>query len=71
MTLSDLILACLIFAATAHFISIAVLMVRSFLPPNPAPVKRPPVTILRPACGIENNIEETLASAFAISYPEF
>ena len=71
MTLSDLILACLICAASAHFTSIAVLMIRSFLPPNPAPVKRPPVTILRPACGIENNIEETLASAFAIDYPEF
>ena len=71
MTLFNLILACLIFAAAAHFISIAVLLVRSFLPPNPLPVKRPPVTILRPACGIENYLDETLASAFTIDYPEF
>lgn len=71
MTLSDLILACLIFAASAHFVSIAVLMIRSYLPPDPPPSRRPPVSILRPACGIENNIEETLASTFCIDYPDF
>ena len=71
MTLFDLILACLIFAVAAHFISIAVLMFRSLLPPDDQPAHQPPVTLLRPACGIENNIEETLASAFAIDYPDF
>jgi len=71
MTPYDLILAGLIFAASAHFISIAVLLVRPYVPRPTIPAKRPPVTILRPACGIENHIEETLASAFAIDYPEF
>jgi len=71
MTLSDLILLCLVFAASAHFISIAVLVARSYARPSPLPSVRPPVTILRPACGIENHIEETLESAFAINYPEF
>ena len=71
MTLYDLILGCLIFAASAHFISIAVLLVRPYVRRPLVPEKRPPVTILRPATGLENNIEETLASAFAIDYPEF
>lgn len=71
MTPYDLILGCLIFAASAHFISIAVLLVRPYVRSSRASAKRPPVTILRPATGIENNIEETLASAFAIDYPEF
>lgn len=71
MTLYDLILAALLFAAAAHFISISVLLVRNFLPASPPPDERPPITILRPACGIENHIEETLASAFAIDYPEY
>ena len=71
MTPNDLILACLLFAAAAHFISIAVLLVRPYVRRSTMPAKRPPVTILRPACGIENYIEETLASAFKIDYPEF
>ena len=71
MTLSDLILFGLVFAASAHFISIAVLVARSYARPQPLPKTRPPVTILRPACGIENFIEETLESAFTINYPEF
>jgi ceramide glucosyltransferase len=71
MTLYDLILLCLVFAASAHFLSIAVLVGRSYLR-APAPAKvRPPVTVLRPACGIENYIEETLESAFRMDYPEF
>ena len=71
MTPYDLILAALIFAASAHFISIAVLLVRPLIKRPDRPERRPPVTILRPATGLENNIEETLASAFLIDYPEF
>ena len=40
-------------------------------PARGQPHGRPPVTILRPACGIENYVEETLASAFALDYPEY
>jgi ceramide glucosyltransferase len=71
MTPYDLILACLIFAASAHFISIAILLIRPYVRAPAFPARRPPVTILRPATGIENYIEETLASAFAIDYPEY
>ena len=46
--------------------------------PAPAPqgskraaAGRPPISILRPACGIENHIEETLTSAFDIDYHDY
>ncbi len=71
MTPTNLILFALLFAAAAHFISIAVLVARSYLKPPAKSAIRPPVTILRPACGIENHIEATLESAFFIDYPEF
>lgn len=31
----------------------------------------PKVSILRPVCGLENNLEETLTSTFALDYPDF
>jgi ceramide glucosyltransferase len=71
MTPFYLVLACLIAFAATHFVSIFVLILRPYITQTQAPRERPPVTILRPACGIENHIEETLASAFAIDYPEF
>ncbi len=36
-----------------------------------APASLPAVSLLRPVCGIENNIEETLASAFSLSHPDY
>jgi ceramide glucosyltransferase len=38
---------------------------------SPAPTERPPVTLLRPVCGLENAIEETLRSGFALDYPDY
>jgi ceramide glucosyltransferase len=32
---------------------------------------QPKVTVLRPLCGLENNLEETLTSTFAADYPDF
>jgi ceramide glucosyltransferase len=32
---------------------------------------KPPITILRPVCGIENNIEETLSSGLRLAYPNY
>lgn len=66
-----LTIAAVVVAGLAHFGSIAVLLLRSWLHRDRTPTSRPPITILRPACGIENHVEETLASAFAIDYPEF
>ena len=71
MTPTDLILYAVLIAAAIHFISIGVLVARSYLPPPPRNKLRPPVTILRPARGIENHIEQTLGSAFKINYPEY
>jgi ceramide glucosyltransferase len=31
----------------------------------------PKVSVLRPVCGLENNLEETLTSTFAADYPDF
>lgn len=36
-----------------------------------APPARPPVTLLRPVCGLENHLEGALASSFALDWPEY
>jgi ceramide glucosyltransferase len=36
-----------------------------------APAHAPAVSLVRPVCGIENYVEETLASAFALDYPHY
>jgi ceramide glucosyltransferase len=61
-------------AATAiHVTSVVVAMVRcrpagrEFAPPPDAPA----VTLIRPVCGIDNHIEETLRSSFALDYPRY
>jgi len=71
MTALDLILLCLAALATAQGVSLAVLVIRTLAAPARRPQSRPPVTILRPACGIENHIEETLASTYALDYPDY
>jgi ceramide glucosyltransferase len=71
MILTTLILAGVGLAAVVHFGGIAMLFARYHTAAKKTPHGRPPVTILRPACGIENHVEETLASAFALDYPHF
>jgi ceramide glucosyltransferase len=58
-------------AAAAQFMSIAAVLIRAYLVGRRLPTYRPPVTILRPICGMENHIHTTLTSSFAIKYPEF
>src|SRR4029077_1659425 len=36
-----------------------------------APAHAPAVSLVRPVCGIENHIEETLAAAFRLDYPRY
>ncbi len=63
-----------IVTAGAHFISILVVTLRGRLAVGRIPAKlpaHPPVSILRPLCGLENAIEETLRSGFSVDYPEF
>ncbi len=71
MMITELLFGAVAFAALVHFGGIALLIFRSWADRKRLPAVRPPITILRPACGIENNVEETLASAFAIDYPEY
>src|SRR5262245_40323994 len=59
-------------AAVLHLASIAVAMVRC----RPLRVSRsragvPPVTIVRPVCGIENFGVETLGSTFRLDHPDY
>ncbi len=39
--------------------------------PLPVPTEAPPVSLIRPVCGIDNFAEETLASAYALDYPTY
>ena len=71
MILPTLIFAAVGIAALVHFGGIALLFWRTRHATGQAPRRRPPVTVLRPACGIENYVEETLASAFALDYQDY
>ncbi len=57
--------------AILHWTSILVVGVRALVTrrSKPAPADAPGVTIVRPVCGLENNIEATLSTAFALTYP--
>lgn len=70
MMLLELTIAVVGITAAAHFGGILLLLARPRSVGRPALV-RPPVTILRPCCGIENDIEETLSSAFDLDYPDY
>ena len=37
----------------------------------PAPADAPPVTVIRPVCGLDNFAEETLGSGFKLDYPAY
>ncbi|HEY1542010.1 MAG TPA: ceramide glucosyltransferase [Xanthobacteraceae bacterium] len=70
-----LILAALAFCGITTFLHLASVIVaivrcRPRRPLAPAP-DAPPVTIVRPVCGIDNFVEETLASTFALDYPAY
>jgi ceramide glucosyltransferase len=59
-------------ATTIHVVSIIVAVVRCRPPRRVAwPVTMPPVTIIRPACGMENHLELTLRSTFVLNWPRY
>lgn len=60
-------------AIAVHLGSIAIAIVRCRIPTRelPPPPEAPPVTIIRPACGIDNFVESTLRSTFALHYPNY
>jgi ceramide glucosyltransferase len=55
-------------ALLIHGLTVAAVLLRQR---QPTPGPRPGVSIVRPVCGIENHIEETLASAFRLAYPHY
>ncbi|NKN35634.1 glycosyltransferase [Agrobacterium sp. a22-2] len=60
-------------ALISHLVSIAVAArrIRKAAPTaTDWQIKRPPVSILRPVCGLENNLAETLESTFHLDWPE-
>ena len=61
-------------ATTAiHLASTLVAVIRCKSPPNHLrpPAHAPAVSLVRPVCGIENYVEETLASGFALDYAHY
>jgi ceramide glucosyltransferase len=60
-------------ALALHLVSIALAARRVRLRRSalPAPAEAPPVTVIRPVCGIEAFSRETLGSCFALDYPNY
>ena len=60
-------------AGASHVASIALAMRRTAVRSRGRLGSRPPagVSILRPVCGLEHRIEETLASSFRIDHPRY
>jgi ceramide glucosyltransferase len=60
-------------ALLIHLVSVMVAILRCRPPQRAlaAPPDAPPVTIVRPVCGVDNFVEDTLASSFALDYPRF
>lgn len=59
--------------ALSHGVSLGLAMrrCRRAAAPAPMPQKAPRVSIVRPVCGLENNLETTLRSSFALDYPDY
>jgi len=62
-----------IFTTAIHLASTLAAIIRCQSPAAhlPASHPAPAVSLVRPICGIENHVEETLASAFALDYPRY
>src|SRR5262249_56414882 len=64
--------AFLIFATTCHVVSTATAAIRCRKNAQATPLDaHPPVTIVRPVCGLDNFVEETLRSSFHLDYPDY
>jgi ceramide glucosyltransferase len=60
-------------AIAVHLASIAIATIRCRLPTRELapPDDAPPITIIRPVCGIDNFVETTLRSTFTLDYPRY
>lgn len=59
--------------AVIHLASIVIAILRCRMPRQhlPPPDNPPAVSIVRPVCGLDNHVEETLRSTFALDYPNY
>jgi ceramide glucosyltransferase len=73
MTLAAYAAAFCLLGTVLNLLGVAIASVRCRQRPRPLapPVGAPPVTIIRPLCRINNYERETLASTFALDYPEY
>ena len=73
MTISAMAAGCAASGLGLHALSIlfASKRCREGKRPEPAPAVLPPVTIVQPLCGVEPFSRETLASIFALDYPQY
>jgi len=60
-------------AIVTHLVTIAIAIARCRTPARhlPPPADAPAVTLVRPLCGLDNFVEATLRSSFALDYPRF
>ncbi len=60
-------------ALAVHLTTVATVLarIRGVDEPLPPPLDAPGVTVIRPVCGIENYVEQTLRSAFWLDYPNY
>lgn len=58
-------------ALLAQLASLILAFVKQSLPSSGGLRGTPKVSVLRPLCGLENNLEETLASTFTADYPDY
>lgn len=66
-----IISAAMILLVATQFISVALAVLRKLLWRKSARCGRDGVTIIKPVCGLENNLRRTLRSSFAIDYPRY
>lgn len=72
MSTASLALAGFLAVALAlQLASISLAYLKQRLPGKSSIVGTPKVTVLRPCCGLENNLAETLTTTFAANYPDY
>ena len=54
-----------------HLATVAIAASRYLRKAPAAPLRRPPVTVLRPVCGLDRFDAETLESTFLLNYPDY
>ena len=66
-----IISAGMILLVATQFVSVALAVLRKLLWRTSAKCGPDGVTIIKPVCGLENNLRRTLRSSFAIDYPQY